>query len=195
MKSIDAIYKFGNLYDRKTRRRVLMEDGAQIAVVINENDLLNEDPNLKPENLLNSADKKDAVSLFISGKGKSWKLLDANQILYFEISAGIKKKTKTEHFNFIFEFKLLEDLYIYNKKSEPNGARFYDCHGIVEKCTPVFDYFEAIYAKSLNDAYTKTYELYFAMFGKSTANSFDRFFLSPDRKEPIRNMTESIQKK
>lgn len=28
MQSIDAIYKFGNLYDRNTLKRILLEDGS-----------------------------------------------------------------------------------------------------------------------------------------------------------------------
>lgn len=89
---------------------------------------------------------------------------------------------------------LLEDLYIYNKKKEPKDARFFECQCLVSKCLDEgFMFFEPTYAKSLNDAYTKTYELYFAMFGKSTANAFDRFFESYSFDAPIRGLTEQIQ--
>jgi hypothetical protein len=63
----------------------------------------------------------------------------------------------------------------------------------VESCLSNFEFFESIYATSLNDAYTKTYELYFAMFGKSTCNAFDRFSQNTSMTPMIRDLTESIQ--
>ena len=111
------------------------------------------------------------------------------------ISAGIKRKEGKTHIECLFKVRLLEDLYIYNKKSEVKYARFFNCHCIVESCLSNFEYFESVYATSLNDAYTKTYELYFAMFGKSTCNAFDRFSINEDMTPLIRELTESIQKK
>ena len=57
-----------------------------------------------------------------------------------------------------------------------------------------FDFFEHILAKSLSDAYTKTYELYFALSGQSTCNAFDRFFKEQDMQIPVRGKTEFIQR-
>lgn len=191
MKSIDAIYKFGNLYDRKTHNRILLEDGSDISITVNIENVMAEDPNLHPDNLLNSVEKEKEVK---EAQKKYWKLFNAGKLLFFEISAGIKRKTGTEPIRCLFQLKLLEDLYIYNNRDEPKYARFFDCHCQVEKCLTNFDFFELIYAKSLNDAYTKTYELYFAMFGKSTCNAFDRFFETSKLEEPVRDKTESIQK-
>lgn len=191
MKSIDAIYKFGNLYDRQSRKRIFLEDGSDISLVVNIENILAEDPNLKPDKLLTSIEKEAEVK---KAQINYWKLFPAGVHLFFEISAGVKRKNETEPIRCTFRLKLLEDLYIYNNKSEPKYARFFDCHCQVEECMANFDFFELIYAKSLNDAYTKTYELYFAMFGKSTCNAFDRFYETSELKEPIRGKTESIQK-
>lgn len=116
------------------------------------------------------------------------------KLFILKFSAGVKKREGKIDIICIFAVKLLEDLYFYNKKTEPEYARFFDCECIVEKCLTNFDFFEPIHAKSLNDAYTKTYELYFSMFGKSTCNAFDRFFEEQNMEIPIRGKTESIQK-
>lgn len=196
MKAIDAVYKFGNLYDRVSKKRILIDDGAEISIVLNSNDLLAEDPNLKPKKFHSAKEKQDEVNQFIikEGEGKYWKLFDRDKLLFFKISAGVKRKIKTEQIHCLFQLRLLEDLYIYNKKADPKYARFFDCHCLIEKCLSDFEFFEPIYATSLNDAYTKTYELYFAMFGKSTCNAFDRFSEKPDMRVVIRGNTESIQK-
>lgn len=191
MKRINAIYKFGNLYDPNTRKRILIEDGAEIKLQVNSEYILAEDPNLKPEKLLNSDEKQKEVE---EAQKRYWKLFDSDTRLYFEISAGVKRKTSVQHFRCLFQLHLMEDLYIYNLRKESKYARFFDCHCLVEQCLSDFDFFEPIYAKSLNDAYTKTYELYFAMFGKSTGNAFDRFYESPKLGIPIRAKTEAIQK-
>lgn len=194
MKSIEAIFKFGNLYDKATRKRILIEDGCEVTISLSPDNILAEDPNLRPEKILDLEEKRKEVYDFIS-KERCWKVFNSGETLYFYISAGIRRKDLVEPIRCIFQVKLLEDLYIYNKKSEPKDCRFFDCVCLVEKCLTNFEFFEPIYAKSLNDAYTKTYELYFAMFGKSTCNAFDRYFESQDMKVPIRGKTEAIQKR
>lgn len=194
MNSIDAIYKFGNLYDRKTRKRILIKDGREISIVLNDGDLSPDDPNIKQQPvLLNSMQKRQEIFNHL-GNTKKWKLFDSGKLLYFQITAGIKRDYGIEPVHCKFQVRLLEDLYIYNKRNEVKYARFYDCHCHVEKCLTEFDYFEDLNATSLNDAYTKTYELYFAMFGKSTCNAFDRFFENTALQEPIRSKTEQLQK-
>lgn len=192
MQSIEAIYKFGNLYDKDTKKRILIEDGASITVKLTPKDILLQDPNLKPDQLLSTEKKEEEVIASIKNE-PYWKVLSADTSLYFKISAGIKRNEKTEAIECLFKVRLLEDLYIYNKKKEAKYARFFNCHCIVESCLSNFEFFEPIYATSLNDAYTKTYELYFAMFGKSTCNAFDRFSQNESMIPMIRDLTESIQ--
>lgn len=194
MKKIDTVYKFGNLYDVNTRKRLVISDGATVSLTIDPEDVLKEDPNLKPKRILKKEEKEDQIKKTI-GNYKYWNLFQAGKLLYFKISAGVKRKDGTEEIVIIFELRLLEDLYIYNKRKEPKYARFFDCHCLVERCFGNLDFFEPMYATSLNDALTKTYELYFAMFGKSTANAFDRVCESKtNMKKPIREITEAIQK-
>lgn len=92
MKAIDAVYKFGNLYDRVSKKRILIDDGAEISIVLNSNDLLAEDPNLKPKKFHSAKEKQDEVNQFIikEGEGKYWKLFDLDKLLFFKISAGVK---------------------------------------------------------------------------------------------------------
>lgn len=190
---MDTVYKFGNLYDIKTNKRILINDGAKVVINLDPEDLLKEDPNLKPDKILKKEEKELEIKVFI-GDNKYWHLFDAGKLLYFKISAGVRRKKGIEPMNFIFELRLLEDLYIYNKRNEPKYARFFDCHCLVERCLGNLDVFEPMYTTSLNDALTKTYELYFAMFGKSTGNAFDRFFERKDMKVAIREATEAVQK-
>lgn len=199
MKSIDAIYKFGNLYDKATKRRIIINDGAEVSITLqSSNDLLSEDPKLPQKAPLNAKEKEDAVIAFCQKQQeqtKYWKLFKKGKHLYFEISASVKSRDGMEPFHYIFELELLEDLYIYNKRNEPKYARFIDCACQVQKCSPQFEFFEPMMATSLNDAYTKTFELYFAMCGKSTCNAFDRFAESDTLPlRPIRKKTEDIQK-
>jgi hypothetical protein len=99
------------------------------------------------------------------------------------------------YYHCLFEVELKEDLYISNARDDINWARFYDCCCHVRACLSDFEYFEPLYAKSLNDAATKTYELYFAMFGKSTCNAFDRFFLEKEMKTVLRTKANELQLK
>ncbi len=198
MESINAIYKFGNLYDKTTKKRIVISDGAEVSIVITSaEDILPEDPNLSEATPLNAKEKEKEIQKFCNKQkepAKYWKLFESGKTLYFEISAGIKTGDKqVKKFEYIFKVQILEDLYIYNKKKEAKYARFFDCRCKVKECFPEFEFFEPIAATSLNDAYTKTYELYFAMFGKSTCNAFDRFSETPDMKSIIRGKTESIQ--
>lgn len=199
MKSIDVIYKLGNLYNRETQKRIILADGAPMAIVVNPEDVLDQDPNLTPETPQTAQEKESEIRLHVSKERGAlyWKVFDAGKKLYFQISAGVRQRNNvTEKITLAFELTLLEDLYIYNKKEEPKDARFFECQCLVSCCLDEsFLFFEPTYAKSLNDAYTKTYELYFAMFGKSTANAFDRFFESKEMRTSIRGLTEHIQKK
>ena len=192
MQSIEVIYKFGNLYDKNTKERILIDDGVSISITLDPKDVLLQDPNLKPDQLLTAEEKEAEVKAFIRNK-PYWKVLSCDTNLYFKISAGIKRKEGTEAIECLFKVRLLEDLYIYNKKIEAKYARFFNCHCKVESCLSNFEFFEPIYATSLNDAYTKTYELYFAMFGKSTCNAFDRFSQNESMTPMIRELTESLQ--
>jgi len=169
MEAINVIYKFGNLYDKTTKKRIVINDGTEISLVLNSrNDILPEDPNLtdtKP--LLNAEQKEQEVKIFCKKQARTtryWKLFTEGKALFFEISAGVRTRNEVKVFRYTFKIALLEDLYIYNKKSEPKYARFFDCRCKVQECFPEFDFFEPIAATSLNDAYTKTYELYFAIW-------------------------------
>src|SRR6218665_1836832 len=110
MKSIDAIYKFGNLYDKATRKRVLIEDGSKIAVVVNSANLLEEDPNIKPEKLLTPIQMAEAAKAH-AGANRYWKVFDAGKVLYFFVSGGVNRKHEKENIQCLFQVKLLEDLY------------------------------------------------------------------------------------
>lgn len=195
MRGIKTVYRFGNLYDEATRKRILIEDGAKVIVLIDPEYLMEQDPYLEGEPLLNAVEKKEEMNTWAEKNGHPsyWKLFEAGKKLYFDISAGIKRKGHTVHIKCKFQLRLQEDLYIYNQTSKPKLARFWKCQSLVEACLTNFEFFEPIQAKSLNDAYTKTYELYFAMFGSPGANAFDRMYeQTPD--DPIRGKTEEIQK-
>ncbi|NGF56178.1 hypothetical protein G5B35_19080 [Parapusillimonas sp. SGNA-6] len=120
---IDAIYKFGNLYDKATKRRIIINDGAEVSITLqSSNDLLSEDPKLPQKAPLNAKEKEDAVIAFCQKQQeqtKYWKLFKKRKHLYFEISASVKSRDGMEPFHYIFEPKLLsctlhQKLLLYN---------------------------------------------------------------------------------
>lgn len=197
MKAYDIVYKYGHLYDKNTQKRLIIKDGAKITITIDTKDLLEKDPNIIEMEILNNEKKEMQIKEFSDRLGmKSFtKILSAGEFLYFRIKAGVRKgDEQTEPFQSVFRVRLLEDLYVYNKTKDVTDVSFFECQCEVEKCMTELEFFESIRAASLNDAYTKTYELYFAMFGKSTANAFKRFFLDASLEKVIRSLIDEILK-
>lgn len=79
-----------------------------------------------------------------------------------------------------FEVTLLEDLYIVRAKIADGQVKVEPCACVVANQSGYdLPYFEPVNAFSLNDAYSKTYVLYFNVFGKATTNVYDSFYTEP----------------
>lgn len=183
MTSIETEYKFGHLYDQKTGKRILIEDGAKVVIVIEENSLLKEDVSIsgfQPYEILNSDNKLKQVENKCLGDNRPyWKIKNAHEYLFFKIQGYIPKRDKKENFVLDFRLKLLEDLYITNKRKDPKWASLFDCKCVIDHCyNNDFNYFEPVYGTSLNKARTKLHELYFSRVANPASNAFNEFFES-----------------
>jgi hypothetical protein len=174
MKAFEAVYRHGKLYDQETKKRILIKEGAIAILVLQEKYLMNEDPYNKPVKCKNS----DDLLAEIEGKKyySSKKLAGINDKLSFVIKAGKNTDTKSNRIECEFTINLLEDLFLFQKTKETKYGLVYPCACVVESANSLQS-FEPIYAYSLNDAYMKTYDFYFALYGKPTANIYDHFWL------------------
>ena len=175
MKTKNAVYQYGHLYD-ELGQRILLAESSRIEIIFNERDVLPNDPYNSELKARSTEEIKQALkkSKYIEGICA----LKANSIVYFEISAGFKHKKK-EHAIYKFQVRLLDDLYLARKEKDKNYS-ITDCHCIVEKClSKNLEYFEPIYGKSLNNAYMKTYDFYFRLYGSPTTNARKIFCREP----------------
>ena len=82
-----------------------------------------------------------------------------------------------------------EELYLRRSSQNQNEGKFHTtCHCVVSDClTPeVLPKFEPVYVDLLNQAYAKTYETYFARFGSSAANIYDKLFTDRQQTQSVR---------
>lgn len=180
MKAIDVIYKFGHLYNRETQERILIEDGAQVSIVINTENILKEDPSIaQKEKPLNSESKVLELANKFGSTTPYWLLKKSGDSLFFKISGFVPKRHGNESFLLEFRMELLEDLYIYNKKRDrPEMAQLFPCKCVISDClTNNFEFFEPVYGDSLNKARTKLHELYFSRVVNPASNAFREFFI------------------
>ena len=77
-----------------------------------------------------------------------------------------------------FTVVLNQSLFLLKKFKNSLYGIVYPCCCTVEKETiENLKHFEPVYAYSLNDAYMKTYDTYFALYGKPTTNIYNSFQL------------------
>lgn len=106
-----------------------------------------------------------------------WKIKNSGEYLFFKIQGFIQTKNDRKSFNLHFRLKLLEDLYITNKRKDPKWAALFDCKCVVDRCfNDDFTYFEPVHGNSLNKARTKLHELYFRRVANPSSNAFNEFY-------------------
>ena len=188
MKTIRAVFHNGHLWNPDTKTRVVFRNKSEVVITVSGDEALNEtDPNNEPPATLQSeleqAAAMEARQLLEQSKMKFFeyrKIMSRGSSLYFKISAGIRDKEKSERMQTFFKVVLLEDLYIVRTKISDKEGRVEPCVCVVESESGYnLPYFEPVFAYSLNDAYSKTFVLYFNIFGKATANVYDRFYTRP----------------
>ena len=186
---LNAIHKYGHLYDRETGKRILLKDDVELVVVIESrhNNLHTVDPKNDPddegnkprliEELKSEMDSEDFYQVR--------KLKDRDDYLYFVIKAGEKNEQGRRSYECCFRVKLLEESYMVWKGPSVVDGEFYSSDSRTRSCSCVVDkleygntrYFEPVYGSSLSDVYTLTYEIYFARYGRSGPNVYKHLLL------------------
>ena len=103
--------------------------------------------------------------------------------MYFSIPRFVGPKNVTHE----FKVELLEDLYLHLKSNwKLQEEKLYDCACVVrENISKTLDFFEEVYAESLNEVYKYTYVHYFGNEGNPACNAIDRFYDEPGKGELI----------
>jgi hypothetical protein len=183
MKAFKAVYRHGKLYDLENNKRILIKEDGMLNLLIDDNQLMQEDPYNKPLQGKNSEELKLEIE---NKKYHSFKLLaQRDENLVFKIKAGKNTETKKYSMECSFKLRLLSDMYLFQKTKETIYGLIYPCACVVEEASASLKNFEPVYAYSLNDAYMKTYDFYFSLFGKPTANIYNHFWLIQGDKKTL----------
>jgi hypothetical protein len=165
-------------YDQNTGQRIFPKDGELFLIAGDNISFGDHDPlNIphKGEEILNSADKLAEVKEI--KHLKTFKLaLKAGSDVFFDISIN-KTKTDYEQLHYGFRIVLLEDLYLYNCTSwgEKKPPMFHDCRCVVvEPVDRNVEFFEQIYATSLNETYSNTFQFYFPNQGTPSGSVYKK---------------------
>lgn len=188
MKPIEAIFRNGRLYDLTTNQSINLREDARIVLIVDSLNHLNPtDPYIAPTAVRTTDEVLKEVQQ--AGYYEFRKVFNREQTLYFTITAGHRDTGRSNRVTCQFEVTPLEELYVRRSDARQNEGKFHTtCHCVVSSClTPdVLPKFEPVYVDSLNQAYTKTYETYFARFGSSAANIYDKLFMDQQQTQSVR---------
>lgn len=176
MKSYNIVFKNNKFYEAEAGKRVFPKDGGIFLIASDSECFEDNDPlNLphQPQSILNTAEKLQ--ELLDLENLKSYSLfLPANTHLFFKVSLSKKKNTQ-EAMHYEFRLTLLEDLYLYYSTTwkDNSFAESFNCKCIVDvDVLGNVGFFEPIYANSINEAYSKTRQFYFANQGTAGASAY-----------------------
>ena len=174
MKTYYIIYKNNKFYDTATRKRIYPKDDGQF-VIAGDNDSFGEYDilNQPHEILFDSAQQLNEVKE-IKNLNKYIRILPANTSLYFDFRIT-KTKHDNEQKNYAFRLELLEDLYLHSCTTwkDIKLPELHHCRRVVIKdLVGNVEYFEPIYATSINEAYSKTRQFYFPNQGTPRASVY-----------------------
>ena len=212
MKVISTEYHNGHFWQRDSAtgvaRRLVFHNGSEVIVTVNsDKDLYSEDPQnipyTEPENPSLADAKRASYFAALTKKAEEKKghyfealrIMQRGEVLFFQISAGtVHTNGRKERIVSWFEVELLEDLYL-TRKTRTGAGTVADCKCVVRReLGQRLAFFEPVYAYSLNDAYSKTYVLYFNIFGKGTTNVYTHFYLGNREKGPSVELLEKLRK-
>lgn len=176
MQSYNIIYKNNKFYDAMTKERIYPKDGQKFLLAGDDQNFGDHDPLNIPPNaaeLLHSAAKLVQVQN-IKNLKKHHLFLKKGMQLYFEVNLT-KRKSVVEETHYCFWIELLEDLYLYNcdtwKPETPPAL--YACHcKVFKEETYNLEFFEPIYANSVNDVVSQTKQFYFSNQGTPGASVY-----------------------
>jgi hypothetical protein len=187
MKAINAIYKHRHLYNVVTGKRIILNENSEVSITVQDTALLKTDPYNPPHKALLTMDE---LLSNIKLKKLFHKLLfKKGTKLWFNIKAGVKvnkSKSSTGPYEeedkivdagavYQLEIELNEDLFWVSKQKEPTMADVFECAcTVIGETSNAIEFFEPIYATSLNQAYTKTFEFYFPLYASASANVYKK---------------------
>lgn len=180
MKAYKAIIEHGKLYDQETKKRIHIHEGSNFIITIEERFLSSEDP----YNVFEDPASPDEILARIKAKEyyRFKKLADRGSEMSFTIKAGKRHEKATQAMECCFKVKLNEELYLIQKSAGDTAGVVFECNCVVEEeITKRLNFFEPVYAYSLNNAYMKTYDSYFSLYGKPTANIYNHFYLHQNK--------------
>ena len=177
MQSKNLIYKNGHFYDSLDGKRIGIKDNAKVCIVATDKDFIPFSPaGTYP---LEIKDSKTQENELKSDKAISqYKLIKRKGgLLYF----CIKHSQNGLEIHHEFEVELLEDLYMFLKNDwKIQEGKLHDCACVLKNTlTNSIDFFEEVYAQSLNEIYKNTYVHYFGNEGNPACNAIDRFYEKP----------------
>ena len=183
MKIFNANYLHGKLYDVESGKRIILDENASLDIIVQEKYILEKDPyNVEAEikseeELLESIQKKKYAAYK--------KLAQVGDKLTFVIKAGKMGKGQVS-IESTFTVVLKQSLYLTKRYENSLYGLVYPCSCVVEEeTTNKLLHFEPVHAYSLNDAYMKTYDTYFALYGKPTTNIYNNFRLTVNKKSTL----------
>ena len=197
MKSHNIIYKNNKFYDKNTLQRVFPKNGETFLIAGDDQAFGDHDPLNIPhkESVILNEEKKIEEVKKIKNLKSYKRMLQANDEIYFNFSIT-KQKSEGEPKHYRFRIQLLEDLYLHTCTTwkENTLPELHHCRCVViDDLNRNIDYFEAIYATSLNEAYSKTRQFYFPNQGTAGASVYVAMEIRPNytleklREELLRN--------
>lgn len=191
MKAFNVLYKHRHLYNSDTGKRIILNEHSRITITVDEKDVLNIDPYNPPHQHLLSEDEL-IVKLRQNGYyGKHF--LPRGSELWFQLKAGFKTGKQNEREIYYFLIRLDEDLFWISRQQQPEKAKVMDCAcTVVAEISGKLEHFEPIYAKSLNQAYTNTFEFFFPLYASATSDIYDKVALDPDLHHYVSEKRENL---
>jgi hypothetical protein len=181
MRSFKAIYQNGQLISIPTKEQIHLVPGKQYFIGGDDDAFLEKDYLDEDSDILDEKEKRKKLSSRYFDY-KVERILHAEELLYFRI--GLGRKTKEDlNSEFLFEAKLLEDLYIKSK----DGISWTLCECLCV-CKNLIDgelpFVHPIKGYSLSNLFANVVMHYFALKRSTACNAFTTFALRPMNKNP-----------
>ena len=186
MESIKIVYYHGHLYNAKTKERIVLKEGSEYLIALNDINSITTESFEPPKQIRNGSEIFEEIRGF-TGVSHIKKIKSKNDFLYFYISNLFSQKISKQAKESWFRIRLMEDLFIYScagwkNRDLVNKGKLADCHCVVDKSErQELAFFENIYAKSITSAIKRTHIHYFGNMGSPSKNSFDSIYINMKR--------------
>ncbi len=177
MKNFNVVFQNGHFWDASTRKRLIPKPGSKFALLSDDDSFQEHDPLNMPPAEIRSPESMKALVLSEPNLSRYSLLLEAGTLLSFRLGLG-RRDMPEERMEYVFEVKLLEDLYIYDKSdwAKTTKPACFDCACVVQReSTGNLQFFEHVFGTSLNHLFENTSMLYYARKRSSSVNVFNEF--------------------